>query len=374
MEPDWCRIRAEFPALENWTYLNTATFGQLPRRAVAAAADHFAHRDDLACWDFLSWFDDADGVRELAARLVHAEPDDIAFIQNASQALGLLLGGIEWKPGDRVVTLRGEFPNNLYHPALLGGLGVEFVETDWEGFYDAITPRTRLVALSTVNYTNGFRPPLDEIAPFLAGRGVLLFLDGTQSVGALEFDVRRIRPAMLAVHGYKWLLAPTGAGFVYVPPDVRDWLHPNVIGWRSHKGWREVDNLHHGAPEFKPSAEKYEGGMLTFPVLYAMGESLAMMLEIGPDRIERRVMELAEACRCRIRRLGARLVCDESPHCDSPVISARFEGRDASALARELKARRVLVSARHGNVRISVHFYNNEADLDRMASALGEIL
>jgi selenocysteine lyase/cysteine desulfurase len=374
MSADWNAIRAEFPALARWTFLNTATFGQLPRRAVEAVARHLAHRDELACSDFLDWFDDADRVREQIARLIHCEPGDVAFVPNAATALGLLLGGLDWRPGDRIVTLKDEFPNNLYHPALLARHGVEVVEAEWPRFYDAVSTRARLVVLSEVNYTTGFRPPLREIADFLRERGVLLYVDGTQSLGALRFDVREVRPDMLAVHGYKWLLCPNGAGFMYVAPALRERLHPSVIGWRSHRDWRRVDNLHHGAPEFKDEAEKYEGGMLTFPVIYPMGASLEMMLEIGPEAIEARVMELAARIRGALRRLGGRLLFDESPHHDSPVVAARFEGRDASALARELKSRRVIVSARHGYLRVSAHFYNNEADVGVLEDELGSLL
>src|SRR5581483_6442082 len=166
-QPDWQRIRCEFPSLARWTFLNTATFGQMPRSGAAAAAQHFARRDEFACADFMDWFDDADRIRGLCARLVHCEPSDIAFIPNASTALSLLLGGIDWKPGDRVVTLHDEFPNHYYHPLFLGNRGVEFVETSWDRFYDSITPSTRLVAISMLNYSTGFRAPLAEISTFL---------------------------------------------------------------------------------------------------------------------------------------------------------------------------------------------------------------
>jgi len=374
MAADWQKIRAEFPALANWTYLNTATFGQIPHRVSDAVARHFARRDELACSDFLSWFDDADQIRGLVARLIHCQPSDIAFVPNAATALSLLIGGLNWQPGDRIVTLEDEFPNNLYYPALCRRQGVEFVESSWEKFWDAVTPRTRLVALSEVNYTNGFRPPLAEICRGLRERGILLYLDGTQSLGALEFDLTATPVDMYAVHAYKWLLSPNGAGFMYVSPALRERLMPNVIGWRSHRGWRQVDNLHHGAPELASEAEKYEGGMLTFAVLYGMQASLEMILEIGPPAIEQRVLELAEATRAALRRLGAHLPGDESPHFRSPIVAARFEQRPASLLAQELKARRILVSARHNNLRVSTHFYNNEADIERLARALASIL
>jgi len=324
---------------------------------------HFRHRDAHACHNFLQWFEDADGIRISVSRLVNSEPGDIAFVTNAASALSILMSGLDWKPGDRIVTLAGEFPNNIYNPAVLTRFGVEFDEVEWESFYDSITPSTRLVVLSTVNYTSGFRPPLKEIAVYLKERGVLFCVDGTQSVGALRFDIADIQPDVLAVDAYKWLLGPTGSGFAFIEPNLRQRLHPTVVGWRSHKDWRNVDNLHHGTPEFSSDAERFEGGMLTFPSVYGMGASVEWMLEIGPAEIETRVMELAGKVREALRGLGARLLCDEAPHYDSPIVAARFDGVDSIRLAGELKSRDVLVSARHGNLRVSTHFYNNEEDI-----------
>ncbi len=345
MTVDWNGVRAEFPALANWTYLNTATYGQLSRRSTARVAEHFARRDERACSDFLSWFDDLDSVRDLAARLVHCERADIAFIQNASTALGWLIAGLDWKPGDRVVTLESEFPNNIYAPSVLGRRGIE------------------------LNYVTGFVPPLDEIGAFLRRRGVLFYVDGTQSVGALRLDVGRVQPDMLAVHGYKWLNSPDGAGFMYVKPALRKRLPPVVVGWRSHRDWRNVDNLHHGTPEFAEGAEKYEGGMLPFALLYAMQASLEFVFEIGPEAIEHRVLELAGHVRDVARELGG-----EPVSVNSAIVPVRFEGRDPSKLARALKEKRVLVAARHGLLRVSTHFYNNESDIEHLRTALTELL
>ncbi len=365
---DWSRVRAEFPALQNFTYLNTATYGQVPLRAAAALSAHMARRDEHACSDFLSWFDDLDSLRADIGRLIGCTGDDIAFLPTASTALSLLMAGIDWQPGDRVVTLTHEFPNNLYYPALLGSRGVEFIETPWERFWDAVTPRTRLVAISTVSYITGFRPPVEEIAAELNRRSILFFVDGTQSVGALPMNVSAFEPSMMAVDAYKWMLTPNGAGFVYVHPRVRQWLLPAVVGWRSHHDWRSVDNLHTGAPEFSTTAEKYEGGMLPFPILYAMQEVIRQMLELGPAAIEAQVMALSNDLRTRLRSLGAEVL-----HEGAPIVSARFPAAqfpEASTMARRLKEQGVLVSARHGNLRISTHFYNDASDLDRFESAV----
>ncbi|HMF78411.1 MAG TPA: hypothetical protein VK604_22320, partial [Bryobacteraceae bacterium] len=103
MATDWAKIRCEFPALQNWTFLNTATFGQLPRCGTEAVRRHFEHRDELACADFLHWFDDMDHIRGLVARLVHCNAEDIAFVPNASTGLAILINGVAWRAGDRIV-------------------------------------------------------------------------------------------------------------------------------------------------------------------------------------------------------------------------------------------------------------------------------
>lgn len=368
-EAEWKAIRGEFPALAHWTYLNTATFGQLPRRATDAVTHHFAHRDEFACADFLDWYDDANRVRAKVGRLIHCAADDVAFVPNASTALGLLLAGLDWRPGDQVLTLEHEFPNNLYAPGLLPRFGVESIACPWDRFYESVNSRTRLAILSSVNYNTGFAPPLAAIAEFLHARGALLFVDGTQSVGALEFNVGHVQPDMLAVHGYKWLLSPNGAGFFYIAPHLRERLQPNVIGWRSHRDWRNVDNLHHGMPELPSTAEKYEGGSVSFALLYAMEASLDLLLETGSETVEHRVLDLAAKTREIVCELGATVA-----HCGTPIVAARFANRDVSALARALKQQRVLVAARRGHLRVSPHLYNNEQDLDVFARALRGLL
>lgn len=372
MGTDWAKIRSEFPSLEFWTFLNTATFGQLPRRGTEAVNRHFAHRDVFACSDFVDWYSDVDRLRELIGRLIHALPADVAFIPTTSYALSLLMGGIEWKAGDRIVTLEDEFPNQTYYPALLESRGVDFVEASWDNFYASINERTKLVAISALSYVTGRRPPLVEIGKFLRERGVLFYLDGTQGCGALDLDMSEIQPDLFAVHGYKWLLAPNGAGFMYVAPHVRQWLKPYVVGWRSDRNWRDVDHLRHGAPDFGDAAEKYEGGMLSHSLLYAMEESIWMMLEIGPEAIERRVLSLSALAGRALMDLGAQV--GEGSLFDSPILAASFEGRDASDIAGKLKARRVLVSARHGRLRVSTHLYNNENDIDRLSEELKRTL
>lgn len=354
---DWGAVRSLFPALRLWTFLNTATFGQLSTRTAQAITDHLARRDETACADFLSWFDDHDRLRGKIALLIHAQPDDIAFFQNASSALAVLMNGIRWREGDQVLMFEHEFPNQIYAPLFRG---LELAEAPPERLLDCFTPRTRLVAISAVNYTTGYRAPLAQISEECRRRGALLFIDATQFCGALEFDFSRIQPDMVAVNCYKWMLAPNGIAFAAIHPRLRTELKPLAIGWRSHRDWRNVNQLWHGEPELKESAEKYEGGMLPSALLYGLEASADLMLELTPPVIERRVLELAGQARA--------LFPDAWPHVDSPIVAAPVE--DAAALAARLRQRRILVSARHGLLRVSTHFYNDETDIARLAEAL----
>ncbi len=365
---DWQKVRAEFPALSGRTFLNTATYGQLPTRARMAALEHFERRDRLACTDFLSWFDDLDELRAAVGRLVGAGADDIAFITAASQGLATVLGGIEWKPGDEIVTLEHEFPNNLYGAQSLQG--VIGKECAWNQLEQNITPRTRLVLLSSVNYVTGLRPDFDGVIQRLREKNVLIYVDGTQSVGALQFDCAKTQPDFLSVDAYKWLISPNGAGFLYVRPEARKWLRPNVIGWRSDYNWRGVDSLHHGAPRLNESAEKYEGGMVAFPSLYGMQASIALMEEIGPASIEARVLHLAGELRRQLVALGAELYPSEEPCLLSQIVLAKLPGVDVSAFARQLQTEGIIVSARKGYLRVSAHFYNDEQDIEKLAAAV----
>jgi selenocysteine lyase/cysteine desulfurase len=368
MLPDWKAIRQQFPALEGRTYLNTATYGQMPLRAQAAVERHFSRRVEFACSDFLNWFDDADDIRTDIGRLIGCAGDDIAFLPTASAALSLMLNGIDWKPRDRVVTIEHEFPNNLYGPALLTAQGVEFVETTRERIFEVLNDRTRLVAVSSVNYQTGELAPVQELSDWCASHGATFYLDGTQSVGALRMDVSRIKPAMMAVDAYKWMLTPNGAGFVYVSPETRKWLAPATVGWRSHYDWRAVENLHHGAPQFSDKAERYEGGMLPFAMMYAMGEVVRMMLEIGTETLEQRVLEVAGLVRQTLRDGGAEVSEDATP-----IVCGLWTDVDAPALASGLKERGVYVSARRGRLRVSPHFYNDEEDVARLGAELAAI-
>lgn len=361
---DWGAVRELFPALRERTFLNSATMGQLPAAATAAVTRHFAQRDELAALNAPGWFDDLDRLRGKLGQLVHAKATDIAFIPSTAHGLAVALHGLDWQPGDRIVTLSPEFPNNTYAPGLLG---VDFAEIPLEDLSAAMDERTRLVILSALNYSTGMRAPLREIRRICPH--ALLYVDGTQGCGALAFDVEADGIDLLSVHGYKWMLSPTGAGFLYASPAARRQLKPHIVGWRSHHAWRDWANLHHGAPVLAESAEKFEGYFPAVPLYCAMEESVDLFLKLGTKAIEARVLTLAAMLAKKVEALGGTVA-----HQGSPIVACAFPGQDATQLARELAERKIIVSARHGLLRVSLHLYNDEADIERFAAAMAEIL
>ncbi len=367
---DWAAVRAEFPSLQGRTFLNTATFGQLPRRTKEAALAHFERREKTGALEFLEWFDDLDETRARVARLIHGTQDDIAFVPNAGYALSLAMSSINWEEGDELLTLHHEFPNQLYGHSSVGARGVE---CDWHEFEAHVTARTRLVALSTVNYTTGLRPDLGRLVKDLRGRGIVVYLDGTQSCGALEFNCAATAPDFFAVDAYKWMISPNGATFIYVNPEMRRRLKPNVLGWRSDKDWRNVTHLHHGAPRFGEGAEKYEPGMLAFASLYGMDASLQLIEEIGVARIEERVLGLADLLRSELAAMGAEFFRSKGECLPSQIVTAGLPGVDSAMMAKKLAEQNINISARRAYLRISPHFYNNEDDVAVLLAAIRKL-
>jgi cysteine desulfurase / selenocysteine lyase len=367
MPTNWPDIRREFPSLAGRVFLNSATFGQLPRCSAEAARLHFERREQTACVDFLDWFDDLTPLRAALGRLISASADDIAFIQNASAALALAVSAVNWQAGDEMLTLRNEFPNQLYAHA---AVGARSIECDWQDFEAHVTDRTKMVLLSTVNWATGLRPDLSKVIPELRRRGIVVYLDGTQSIGALRFDCAAAQPDFLAVDAYKWLISANGAGFLYVHPEMRDRLAPNVIGWRSDYDWRSVNTLHQGAPRFGATAEKYEPGMLPFPSLYSMKASVELIENIGAEAIEERVLGMATLLQRELEAAGAEFYPRQRNCLPSQIVTARVPGHDAATLAKQLAGQGIVISARYGYLRISPHFYNDEEDAQKLMDGI----
>jgi selenocysteine lyase/cysteine desulfurase len=232
-----------------------------------------------------------------------------------------------------------------------------------------IDRRTRLVTLSAVQFSNGFRQDLAATSEICAKRGVLLNLDAIQHVGALELDVGRYKLDYVSVGGHKWLLGPIGTGFFYCRADSMDRIHPASVGY--HSVDKSEDHMDYDLT-FRKDAGRFEEALVNFPGVYGLDAALDLHLEIGPAAIERRIRVLGDHAIERLQSKGCRIVSSLDDSERSGIVSFVHPSVPADTLQRRLRDARVDVAVRDGRIRISPSFYNDEGEIDRLARELPE--
>jgi selenocysteine lyase/cysteine desulfurase len=372
---DWDALRrAEFPVAERWAYFDHAAVAPLPRRSARAIqrwAEDQAARGTI-CWG--EWERRTRDTRKDVARLIHAHPDEIAFVNSTTQGIGLIAEGFPWREGDSVVTAAEEYPSNLYPWMNLASRGVSTrlvpsrngrVEAD--DLFAAMDKSTRLLTISHVEFSSGFRNDLDELASRCQERGVAFFVDAIQGLGPFEYDVSNTPIDFLAADGHKWLLGPEGAGFLYVRRAWLDRLRTLGVGSRS-----VVGSYNSPEPDFtlKPTAERWEGGAYNMPGLQGFGESVKIFLEAGPANVSRRILDRARAVREMALSAGWTIYGSNRKEDLSGIVSMEKSGVDPDQLVRRMRNGDVVASCRRGRLRISPHLYNDEDDLARLREFL----
>jgi len=365
---DWTAIRAEFPAASRYTSLNTAGAPPVSRRAASEAQRYYAEM--LAHGDvrWPAWLEQAEAVRARVARLIHARPEHVAFTFSSSHAftiLAPLLG-----PPAHIVAMRDEFPSGTL-PWLAYGDEIAFVESGPEGAISleaieaAITPRTRAVVSSSVMYATGFRQDLRALGELCRRRGVRLVVDATQSIGVVPVDVERDSVDALVFSGYKWAMAGYGIGAMYVSPDLLRGGRSPVAGWWSARDPEAVIN---DRLDLKETAAVFEVGSPHFAGIFALGGSLELLEEIGAANVEARVAALTDYLHDRLTASGFSIASPRDRERRAGLTIVRME--NAPAVVEQLARAGILVSARGAGIRVAVHIFNTEADVDRCVAAL----
>jgi cysteine desulfurase/selenocysteine lyase len=371
-------LRSEqFPITQSCTYLNHASYGPLPRANVQAAAAfiHDMSETKLNLPDY--WGEETDAVRAKAARLINCQADDIALLKNTTEGLCLVAQGIDWQPGDQVITYELEFPSDVYPWISLADRGVElrFVKDrgyrfDVEEVMSLINRRTRAICLSLVNFAHGFRAPLGELGAVCQQCGIWLVVDAIQAMGALRVDAKAIGADILCAHGYKFLLSGFGVAICYCSPRARSELRVTQPGWKSIERASDIVNMLNYNLDFPSSARKFESGMQNLPGVLGLGATLDLIQSVGIGVIEERVLSIGRALAAGLATKGFEVVSSMVPGERSGILSVRREGFDAGALQATLADRRVACAVREGRIRISPHFYNNSEDVEAFVACL----
>jgi selenocysteine lyase/cysteine desulfurase len=373
---NWERTRSFFPVTKTLAYLNHAGVAPISTRVAEALARYSAEAVERGAFDYRRYDSEIERVRERAARLIGAGPDEIAFAKNTSEGLGMVACGLDWQRGDRIVTCDLEFPSNVYAWWSLRPRGVETVllrsrdgRLPLESVEEALRhpPRTRLLALSSVEFGSGARNDLPALGRLCRERGVLFCVDAIQSLGCFPLDVEECHVDFLAADGHKWLLSVEGCGLFFCRRALLAQLAPRVIGWRSVTNNLDFETYHF---DLQPGAGRFEEGTPNTPGIYALGAAIDLLLELGVDAIGRRVLELTDRLCALLMARGAEIASPRAAGQASGIVAFRLPDEAPGKTAARLRAAGVFVVARRGCVRASPHFYNSPEDLDRLIRAL----
>ena len=368
--------RSQYPVLERWVYFNHAAVAPLCRPAlerIRAWADDAAQSGDVHEAD---WVREIEERRAQAARLLAARPDEIAFVKNTSEGLGLVAEGFPWREGDNVVVAEGEYPANVYPWMNLASRGVELRTVPLRGLrvepHDleaAMDARTRLLSISFVQFSSGFRSDLARLGELCNKRGVDFCVDAIQGLGVFPIDVDAMRIDYLAADGHKWLTGPEGAGLFYVRRGLLDKIRPVSVGWKSVVRETDFSNIDF---RLKPSAARFEEGSFNTVGLLALGACIDFFLSVGLENVRDRVKAATDAVVDRVRAIGGEVASPRGENEWSGIVSFTLPGRDPLQTVRRARRRGVALSARSGRLRASPHFYNNVDDVQRMIEAVSE--
>jgi cysteine desulfurase / selenocysteine lyase len=371
---DWEVFRAEFPVTRRWAFLNHAAVSPLPMRGQRALETWAKDMADNGIANEPQWRRRIEQVRGLAGRLLNAEPSDIAFIKNTSEGIGIVAEGFRWEPGDNVVTAAEEFPSNIYPWLNLADRGVELRivplrdgRVDIDDLRNALDGQTRIVTLSSVEYSTGFRNDLNLVGELCRERGILFFVDGIQSLGVFPLDVQKAPVDFVSADGHKWLLSPEGAGLFWIRRELVERLHPVGIGWNSVVNSLDFATLHF---QLKPHAGRWESGAMNVAGIHALGESLALLLDAGIPAVAERVLEITDYLCAKAESGGMQIHSSRREGEKSGIVSLTVPGHDAHALVRRAKDAGILITTRSGCLRISPHAYNTRAEIDHLLDVL----
>lgn len=372
---DVARIRElEFPVINEWRFFNHAACSPLPMRAVNAMKVQVHEHALNGNLGNDRWAKNREDARGLAARLLHCDASEVAFVGNTADGLNIVANGFPWRAGDNVVTTNVEYPANMYPWLKLAAQGVT-VKTvperegriSFEELAAAIDDNTRVLAISWVEFASGFMNDLNALGQLCKQRGIFFVVDAIQGLGAYPIDVAAAQIDVLACGGQKWLLGPRGCALLYCSQAALEKLDVSVVG-----AYSVVDehNYLDYQLEFKSGAARFEYGTENAVGIAGMRASLELLLEVGVTTIQQRIEMLTRRFIAAAQQRGYTIASSQRAGESSGLVFFEKAGVNTAHLAAHLKEQRFVLSMRAGKLRFAPHFYNTEDEVDALASAL----
>ena len=365
--------RAEFPIFERAVYANSCSQGALANRVRAAAEEWLAGWDENGAeWEY--WVERNEAARASFAALLHAEPDDVAVTTSVSQGVSALVSALELAADrNRIVISEYEFPTvgQIAHAQELRGAEVVHVTPEADGripverFAEAIDERTALVCCTALSFRSGHRNDVSAIAELGRAAGAVVLADSYQAIGALEVDVRTLGADVVTGGTVKYLLGSAGLAFMWVRSSLRSQLLPTQTGW-----FADEEIFAMSIADYSPhaTARRFDSGTPPVPSLYPGVAGMQLVAEVGVPAIESHVRSLVDRLFAGLDELGATVATSRGEKEYGPLICV--VSTDPNALVDVLARDGFVTSTRDSNLRISLHLYNVEEDVDRLLAAL----
>ena len=372
-------FRDEFPVTRDHIFLNHAGVAPTSTRVVEAVHGFMESLARVGRPSFDDWESLAQECRERFARLIGCGSDEVAFVRNTSHGLSLLAAGLDWRPDDRVAAaVSVEYPSNVYPWMDLDRRGIASLDVipagaggtvTVEAASRAIGPLTRVLAVSSAQYTSGAVTDLAGLGRLCRERGVLLCVDGIQTVGALPIDVKEAGIHFLSADSHKWMLGMMGIGAVFVDRSVVESIHPPLLGWRSTTDAFNFDRVHF---ELLNDAGRFEEGSLAYPLITGFSAALELLEEAGMDRVAAHVTALVADLAERLEDLGC--MTAPGPGHRRHIVTFHHPLLGDEQLLEGLEAAGIVASLRRGRVRVSPHLYNTHEEMKEVAEAVRALL
>ncbi|MBF0308166.1 MAG: aminotransferase class V-fold PLP-dependent enzyme [Magnetococcales bacterium] len=383
-----CRVapspfRGQFPLEAGLSYLNHAGVAPIPLRAVTVVREMLEEMSRFGALRYPKLDAWRDRARDRAAALLGTGRDRIAFLSSTSEGLSFVGLGLDWRPGDEVVTTDQEFPSNaLIWRDLARRFGIRVVQATSEAdgavstaaLLDRVGSRTRVVAISSVQYATGAVVDLAHLGAALRDTPVLLVVDAIQSLGLLPLQAEALGLDAVAADGHKWLLGPEGCALFHLSAKAQSVVAPRVLGWHSPRNAGRYDEEIAG--EWQPDLRRFEAGSPNLLGIAALAESMGLLLEVGIGEVASRVSGLMARLTEGLRGLGCRFhtPLDDQGLPGAGILVWSHPNRDADALHRALMAKGIYCARRGKGVRFSPHFYLDDRDIDGVLQVVADLL
>jgi selenocysteine lyase/cysteine desulfurase len=370
--------RHEFPVTRDKIFLAHAAVCPLPRRVAEAIRD-YALKSTLGDQEETMPAAQIQRARAVAAKLLHAQAEEIAFVGPTSLALSFVAGGLPWRKGDNLLIYFDDYPSNVYPWMALAEKGVEVRLLNVKEYgsirtvdvIGQVDEQTRLVALASNHFVAGCRLELDAVGKALRDRNILFCVDGIQTVGAFPTDVKHID--FLAADAHKWLLGPCGAGLFFVRKSLQVNLRPAVYGWHNIRCPNFVAQEELVYP---PDARRYEAGSANLLGLVGLNAAMELLLEIGVENIAARLLHLRGLLVPALQEKGWTVLQAGAPAQNaSGIVSFHRPDANLPALREKLLSGGIDASLRTDRgrrhyIRVSPHFYNTDGEIHRLLEKL----